>query len=112
MLTPVELYNLLSDETRLRCVMLLHEAELCVCELTETLACSQPKVSRHLSMLRNSGIVSDKRNGQWVYYSINPALPEWVKQIISSNYESLKKIEPCLSDLIKLRTLRRDNLCS
>lgn len=60
----------LSDETRLRIINLLYEKELCVCDLVEALQVSQPKVSRHLSSLRNAGLVLDRKQAQWVYYSI------------------------------------------
>lgn len=60
----------LSDETRLRLINLLYEKELCVCDLVEALQVSQPKVSRHLSTLKNAGLVSDRKQAQWVYYSI------------------------------------------
>lgn len=112
MITPAELYNLLSDETRLRCLMLLHkEEELCVCELSKILESIQPKVSRHLSMLRNSGIVTDERRGQWVYYRLNPSLPEWIRNIISTSFENLQKIEPFHSDIKNLRALHKGKLC-
>jgi DNA-binding transcriptional ArsR family regulator len=45
---------------------------------------SQPKVSRHLAQLRKTGILSDRKHQQWVFYSINPTLPEWMKQTITS----------------------------
>jgi DNA-binding transcriptional ArsR family regulator len=45
---------------------------------------SQPKVSRHLAQLRKAGILSDRKHQQWVFYSINPTLPAWMKQIITS----------------------------
>ncbi|WP_088188010.1 MULTISPECIES: metalloregulator ArsR/SmtB family transcription factor [unclassified Desulfosporosinus] len=60
----------LSDETRLRIINLLYEKELCVCDLMETLQVTQTKVSRHLSYLKNAGLVSDRKHAQWVYYSI------------------------------------------
>jgi len=60
----------LSDETRLRVMKLLEERELCVCELMQVLDMSQPRISRHLSVLRNAGLVDDRREGKWVYYSL------------------------------------------
>jgi ArsR family transcriptional regulator len=60
----------LSDETRLRVVKLLEGGELCVCELMEVLDMSQPRISRHLSVLKNAGLVDDRREGKWVYYSL------------------------------------------
>lgn len=84
-MTPERLFKLLSDPTRLRCAMLLHaEASLCVCELTEALELSQPKISRHLAMLREGGLVQDERRGQWVHYRLHPALPEWVVEVLES----------------------------
>jgi len=60
----------LSDETRLRVIKLLEERELCVCELIQVLNMSQPRISRHLSVLKNAGLVDDRREGKWVYYSL------------------------------------------
>ena len=76
-MNPIQFYKCLSDETRLRCLMLIeNEGELCVCELTEALAESQPKVSRHLAQLRQCELLLDRKQGQWVYYRINPTLPD------------------------------------
>ncbi len=75
---PIQFYKCLSDETRLRSMLLIYlENELCVCELMVALDESQPKVSRHLALLRNCGLLTDRRQGQWVYYKINAALPKW-----------------------------------
>jgi len=78
----VNFFKCLSDETRLSIVMLVVEhQELCVCDLTEKLQLSQPKISRHLALLRASGILQDRRQGQWVYYSIAADLPSWCNEI-------------------------------
>ena len=83
-MNPVQLFKCLADETRLKCLLLLQaEGELCVCELTSALDLSQPKVSRHLAQLRDCGILSGRREGQWVYYALNEALPGWVVQLIA-----------------------------
>lgn len=60
----------LSDETRLRIINLLYEKELCVCDIMEALKITQTKASRHLTCLKNAGMVSDRKHAQWVYYSI------------------------------------------
>jgi len=71
----VNFFKCLSDETRLNIVTLIVEnKELCVCDLTEKLQLSQPKISRHL--------LQDRRQGQWVYYSINPKLANWCYEIL------------------------------
>ena len=83
-MNPVQFYKCLSDETRLRCLMLIEqEEELCVCELSEALDDIQPKVSRHLAQLRKCELLFDRRQGQWVYYRINPALPDWAKKVLA-----------------------------
>ena len=50
--------------------------------LTEALADSQPKISRHLTQLRSSALLLDRRQGQWIFYRLNPALPGWALAII------------------------------
>ena len=80
---PVNFFKSLSDETRLGTLLLLvTEGELCVCELTEALSVSQPKISRHLALLRDQRVITDRKQGLWVYYKINPALPAWAKEIL------------------------------
>lgn len=112
MITPQEFFTLLSDETRLRCLLLLQkEKELCVCELSSILESIQPKISRHLSLLRTSGIVSDERRGQWVYYRLSEKLQSWMKEILMTTLGNLKNIEPYKSDLKKIMRLRTVNPC-
>ena len=83
-MSPIQFYKCLADETRLRCMLLIHlEKELCVCELMMALDESQPKISRHLAQLRQCGLLTDRRQGQWVFYSINKALPEWALSVLS-----------------------------
>ncbi|GGQ17728.1 metalloregulator ArsR/SmtB family transcription factor [Shewanella litoralis] len=84
MITPIQFFKCLADETRLRCLMLIQqEGELCVCELTEALQEIQPKISRHLAQLRKCGILVDRRQGQWIFYRINADLPQWAKAIFN-----------------------------
>lgn len=112
LITPIELLTLLSDETRLRCLVLLHkEGELCVCEISEILESIQPKISRHLALMRNSKLISFERRGQWVYYSLNQSLPVWAKKIIQSIFENLLNIEPYHSDLKRICSLKKENIC-
>lgn len=63
-------------------LLIQHEQELCVCELVEALDEIQPKVSRHLAQLRKCNLLLDRRQGQWIFYRINPALPEWALNVI------------------------------
>lgn len=91
----VNFFKCLADETRLNIVVLVAKhQELCVCDLTEKLQLSQPKISRHLALLRSVGLLTDRRQGQWVYYSINQKLPEWCFAILAELQptESLNKL--------------------
>lgn len=69
--TLAHIHKALGDVTRLRIVNLLaHLGELCVCDVESILEVSQSKASRHLTYLKNAGIVSDRRDGTWVYYRL------------------------------------------
>ncbi|MHB9111163.1 MAG: ArsR/SmtB family transcription factor [Thermoleophilia bacterium] len=65
-----QLFKALSDDTRLRILGLLLDGELCVCDLVAILGLPQSTVSRHLAYLRNSGLVSDSRQGVWMHYRL------------------------------------------
>ena len=78
-----DFFKCLSDPTRLDILkLILARKNVCVCEITEQLQLSQPKISRHLALLRNVSILLDERKGQWVYYRLNPNLPEWVNSVL------------------------------
>ncbi|MBX6378662.1 MAG: arsenate reductase (thioredoxin) [Clostridia bacterium] len=68
-----ESFRALGDPTRLRILSLLRDGELCVCELTAALEAPQPAVSQHLRRLRQAGLVSERRAGQWVFYALAAA---------------------------------------
>jgi len=67
----LSLFKALSDETRLRIVKLLEEGELCVCHIVAAVNMSQSKVSFHLKVLKDSGLVRDRREGKWMHYRLN-----------------------------------------
>ncbi|OGT29455.1 MAG: transcriptional regulator [Gammaproteobacteria bacterium RBG_16_51_14] len=105
-LPPDTFFQALSDTTRLRCLLLLkQETELCVCEFTHALSLIQPKVSRHLAMLRESSIVSDRRMGQWIYYRLHPDLPEWALAVLTAAFEGSADTEPFITDRTNLKTM-------
>ena len=64
-------FKALSDETRLRIIKLLEQGELCVCDITAALDMVQPKVSFHLSALKEAGLIKDRKQGKWIHYSLN-----------------------------------------
>lgn len=83
MLNENAFFDVLSDETRRRLLALLVSSdELCVCELCYALDMPQPKVSRHLAVMRESGVLAVRRDGLWIYYRIHPLLPTWAYRIL------------------------------
>jgi ArsR family transcriptional regulator len=104
---PAQLFKALSDTTRLRCLSLLVcEGELCVCELTEVMKLAQPKVSHHLAALRKTGIVTDRKQGLWIYYRINEALPKWMSKVIQTAVRGISTEQPYAADLAALEEVR------
>lgn len=96
---PDSLFSILSDQTRLRSLMLIQaEGEACVCEITYALDESQPKISRHLALMRESGIVESRREGTWMHYRINPRLPDWSRQVIRQVFAALIELSPFRDD--------------
>lgn len=112
---PLSLFKCLAEETRLKAVLLIHaQDELCVCELTAALNISQPKVSRHLAQLRACGVLTTRREGQWMYYAINTALPDWARTIIAATATDNSALTSnCCERLTKMgdRPQRSRDLC-
>ena len=105
-MSPAQFFKCLSDETRLRCVALLQkQGKLCVCELTAALDLSQPKISRHLALLRQCGLLLDSREGQWVYYQINTKLPDWAFPILANALTAVEITGQFQNDLQRLRNM-------
>ncbi len=65
-------FHALSDETRLQIVAMLTHGDRCVCELMGSLEAAQSRLSFHLKTLKDAGLVTDRREGRWIYYSLNP----------------------------------------
>ena len=106
MLEPYHLFGILSDPTRLRALMLVQaEGELCVCELTFALDESQPKMSRHLRLMRDAGIVEARREGTWMHYRISRKLPDWSKQVIKQVLEQIEDLKTFKKDMSQLKKM-------
>ena len=105
-MSPTQFFKCLSDDTRLRCVTILQkEGKLCVCELTAALGLSQPKISRHLTSLRQCGLLLDSREGQWVYYQINPKLPDWASILLKNALAAVESSVLFKNDVERLRQM-------
>lgn len=103
----LDFLKILSDETRLRIVMLLYKKELCVCEICDILQISQPKASKHLAKLRNMGFVRDERKSQWIFYylTLNDVVMNDIVKKIGENSPCYPVIQ---EDLNKLKNRKMD----
>jgi ArsR family transcriptional regulator len=96
------LFAALADRTRLRLLNLMNGREVCVCYFVEILKQSQPKISRHLAYLRNAGIVSARREGKWMHYSIERPTDPAAAGILDATLESFATDREMQSDLSRL----------
>jgi ArsR family transcriptional regulator len=88
MIDPVTLLAALADPTRLAVLRLLRDGqEHCVCEMVARLGATQSRVSRHMAKLRAAGLVTDRRDAQWVRYRLSPALPDPLQRLLDAALE-------------------------
>jgi ArsR family transcriptional regulator len=83
-LSMASLFAALADATRLRLLNLMAGREVCVCHFVEILAQSQPKISRHLAYLRKAGIVTARREGKWMHYSISTPIDSVFADVLTA----------------------------
>ncbi|MCX7919283.1 MAG: metalloregulator ArsR/SmtB family transcription factor [bacterium] len=112
-----ELFNLLSDQTRLRILNLLFQRPLCVCELEEVLQMSQSRISHQLKLLRAANLVIDERDRQWIIYRIQPQTEHFSQLILDILRQWLEQNEIAKSDLARLQECmvcgsRRTTVCN
>ncbi len=69
----LNIFKAFSDETRLRIIKLLEHGELCVCDLVAALDMVQPKISFHLAILKEAGLITDRKESKWTHYRLNEA---------------------------------------
>ncbi|MBN2602414.1 MAG: winged helix-turn-helix transcriptional regulator [Candidatus Marinimicrobia bacterium] len=104
-----KLFKALSDPNRLRILKMLEIKPLCVCEITEALRLATSTVSKHLSILRNAGFISDQKDAKWVNYTLKPEGKACGLLPIVSAW--LDNADPIKSDAEHLKTIDRVNLC-
>ncbi|MBD1577676.1 MULTISPECIES: metalloregulator ArsR/SmtB family transcription factor [Vibrio] len=109
---PHQFFKLLADETRVRCVLIIaREQQVCVAELTQALDQSQPKISRHLALLRASGVVVDIRQGQWVFYRLADDLPGWMRKQLQGLRDSKCLAAQYQKDVQRLAQMKERPTC-
>ena len=97
-----ELFKALADATRLRILRLLMAGELCVCNIHDALKIPQAKASRHLAYLRRVGLVTTRREGLWVYYSLSKSADPIVGTIEHATIHVLAHVDVLRKDAERL----------
>jgi len=108
----VKVLKAVADKNRLRIFKMLQHKKMCVCELAAALGITMPSVSRHLSLMKDAGLIEDERDGMWTNYMLcrekvnkyAPVLQGRLKEWINDD-EGIKKM------LKKTETLKREELC-
>lgn len=104
-IAPVSVFSAFADQTRLRILNLLCAGELCVCDICEVLGESQPKVSRHLAVLREVGLVRVRCEGKWKFYAIADAGPPLQAKLLACVDSCLSEIDVLAGDLKRLHSI-------
>lgn len=107
----IQFFRALSDETRLRIMMLLTQGELCVCDLMVVLDEPQSKVSRHLAYLKHSGLTNSKRAGVWMHYRLKEPADDIHRAQIDFLKEQLSHLPQFRIDREKLLALKKQGGC-
>lgn len=98
----VNTFKLLSDETRLRIIVLLAQEDLCVCELSGILNAPQPRISKNLSRLRDLSLVTDERREKFVFYSLTPT-NEMLNHVVNHIITTIADHPILLNDQMRLK---------
>lgn len=105
------MFRAFSDRTRLRILNLLTGGELCVCELVEVLKVPQPKASRHLAYLRKAGLVTSRKDGYWMHYTLAPSSDAFHAKLLDCLSCCLQDVPELTKDAKSLASRKGTGCC-
>jgi len=108
----VDIFKALSDETRLRILSLIWSREMCVCEIEKCLELTQSNASRHLTVLKNAGILSSTKHAQWAYYIVNKEFCENNMGLCNYLDIKLKELTTYQADMEHMAKYKTEDLCN
>ena len=114
MLEILNITKALSDENRVRALMMLTGGELCVCQIIEMLGLAPSTVSKHMSILRQAGLVETRKEGRWIYYRLAGREAQPACEILNWLQRHLKNDKRILDDVKQQRRMQKmskDELC-
>ena len=106
-----KIYSMLSDKNRLRILKLLEYKPMCVCELTHVLGIRQPSVSRHLTKLKEVGVIYSQKDGQWHEYFINRKGDEYTRILTGTLSGWINNDPVIVEDIKKAAQTCRESIC-
>ncbi|PLX69359.1 MAG: ArsR family transcriptional regulator [Denitrovibrio sp.] len=109
--TKVDVFKALGDGNRLRILNMLSFRSLCVCEIDAVLNISMSTISSHLKILRNAGLVTSKKDGRWIIYSLNNN-DQVVAAIVKQSLKFIESEVDSIADLKKLETITPEKCAS
>ncbi|MCX6159432.1 MAG: metalloregulator ArsR/SmtB family transcription factor [Ignavibacteriota bacterium] len=106
-----KIFKALSDKNRIRIVKMLQKKSLCVCEIKDVLKLATSTVSKHLSILREAGLIVDWKDGKWINYKINPAPDSLVANALLYTQLQIEDDETIKNDRKLINCVDRNILC-
>ena len=108
----VKVFKALGDRNRLRILKMLQHKKMCVCELSAALGITRPSVSKHLSLMKDAGLVQDERNGQWIDYSLcEEKINDYAFVLQSHLNKWINDDLKIKKDIENIKKLNREELC-
>ena len=108
----IQIFKALSDKNRLRIVKMLEQKSMCVCEITEILQLANSTVSKHLSILKNAGLIVSQKEGRWINYKINPESDKYVNALEDIMKDWINDDPVIEKKKKKVYTVDRNRICS
>jgi ArsR family transcriptional regulator len=108
----VDIFKALAEESRLRILTLLIQGEMCVCEIEASLDLAQSNASRHLTVLRNAGILSCTKQAQWTYYKLNEEFKRGNQELLNYISEKVKQLPSYETDIDQMLKCKNLDMCN
>ena len=106
-----KIFKALSDSNRIRIVKMLQRKSLCVCEIKDVINLATSTVSKHLSILREAGLIVDWKDGKWINYTINPEPEPLVSNALLYIQMQIEDDDTIKNDRKKINVVDRNILC-
>ena len=108
----VDIFKALAEESRLRILALLMQGEMCVCEIEDCLELTQSNASRHLTVLKNAGILTSTKKAQWAYYKLNDEFLKENQDLFNYISAKIKMFLGYETDIDQMQKCKAKDMCN